>query len=307
MIAPPKKKLIVLTGPTATGKTRLAACVAAKCNGEIISADSRQVYRGMDIGSGKDLGDYRVGDTNIPYHLVNIANPGYEYNVFEFQQVFKLAFSDIEKRKKQAILSGGTGLYIEAVLNAYRFKKADYNQSLREELQLLSNDELEEKLSSLRTMHNSTDTTDRLRLIRAIEIEMAENDAISSFPKFSPIVFAIHYEREVLRNRITERLQHRLQNGMIEEISTLLGKNLQPEQLAFYGLEYRIVTQYVTGEISYKQMFETLNIAIHQFAKRQMTWFRRMERNGTTIHWIDGNMPMDEKVDMVLAKTKQSP
>lgn len=299
------KKLIVVTGPTATGKTRLAACAAARCNGEIISADSRQVFRGMDIGSGKDLSDYVVNGVEVPYHLVNIADPGYEYSVFEFQQDFWKMYSQIIKTGKQPFLCGGTGMYIESVLKGYRFTKAEVNTSLREKLQDYTHPQLEAILTNFRPLHNSTDTTDRARLIRAIEIEVAQKEA-QTLPSdshlFRPKIFALHFERPELRRRITQRLEQRLQNGMLEEISKLLSGGVKPEQLKFYGLEYRYATQYVAGEISYKQMFGALNTAIHQFSKRQMTWFRRMERQGMHIHWLDGTLPMEEKIDLVLEK-----
>lgn len=295
--------LIVITGPTATGKTRLAACVAAQCEGEVISADSRQVYRGMDLGTGKDLHDFMVGNTLVPYHLIDIAEPGYEYNVFEFQQDFFKAHSHIRKRNKQPILCGGTGLYIEVALKAYPLQKVDPNPELRENLQLLTNDELGRILATYRPLHNTTDLSDRERLIRAVEIETFQKNnppKEATRPNFKAVLFAIHFERTILRERITERLKRRLEAGMLDEIQRLLDQGLADEQLKFYGLEYRILTQYVTGEISYDEMFRTLNTAIHQFAKRQMTWFRRMERQGMTIHWIDGNLSEEEKTMQVL-------
>jgi tRNA dimethylallyltransferase len=302
---PDPHTLIVITGPTATGKTRLAACVAAQCEGEVISADSRQVYRGMDLGTGKDLHDFMVGDLLVPYHLVDIAEPGYEYNVFEFQQDFIKALSHIQKRNRQGILCGGTGLYIEAALKGYPLQKVEPNPELRENLQLLTNEELGKILASYRPLHNTSDLSDRERLIRAVEIETFQKNNPpdkSNYPSFKPVLFAIHFDREDIRQRITERLQRRLETGMLDEIHHLLSEGLKPEQLKFYGLEYRILTQYVTGEISYDAMFRTLNTAIHQFAKRQMTWFRRMERQGTPIHWIDGQLTIEEKVEQVLEK-----
>lgn len=307
MSLPDPKTLIVITGPTATGKTRLAALVAAQCQGEVISADSRQVYRSMDIGSGKDLHDFMVENTLIPYHLVDILDPGYEYNVFEFQQDFVKALNHIQKRHKQPILCGGTGLYIEAALKGYAMAKVEPDAKLREKLQMLTNEELTKILAQYRPLHNTTDTSDRNRLIRAVEIETQQQnkaDQISQYPQFKPIVFAIHFDRTVIRQRITERLSRRLEAGMINEIKRLLDTGLKPEQLKFYGLEYRIITQYVIGEITFDVMFNTLNTAIHQFAKRQMTWFRRMERNGTEIHWIDGNLEPEEKVEIILEKVR---
>jgi len=303
MSLPDSNLLIVIAGPTATGKTRLAACVAAKCEGEVISADSRQVYRGMDVGTGKDLHDFMVGDLLVPYHLVDIVDPGYEYNVFEFQQDFVKAYYHIKKRQKQAILCGGTGLYIDAALKGYTLQKVEPDPKLRESLQLLTNEELSQLLAQYRPLHNTTDTNDRERLIRAVEIETHQKKQPTKktgYPVFKPIIFGIHFERSVIRQRITERLSRRLEAGMLDEINRLLSTGLKPEQLKFYGLEYRILTQYVTGEISYDEMFRILNTAIHQFAKRQMTWFRRMERQGMHIHWIDGNLAMDEKADQVI-------
>ena len=305
MNLPDPAKLIVITGPTATGKTRLAACVAAQCEGEVISADSRQVYRGMDLGTGKDLHDFMVGDLLVPYHLVDIVEPGYEYNVFEFQQDFVKAFSHIRKRRKQGILCGGTGLYIEAALKGYPLQKVEPDPELRESLQLLTNEELGKILETHRPLHNTTDLSDRERLIRAVEIEVYQKNnppENRDYPAFDPVIFAIHFERPVIRQRITERLERRLESGMLDEIHRLLSQGLKPDQLKFYGLEYRILTQYVIGEISYDEMFRTLNTAIHQFAKRQMTWFRRMERQGMSIQWIDGDLPLEEKVNHVLEK-----
>ncbi|HSV87740.1 MAG TPA: tRNA (adenosine(37)-N6)-dimethylallyltransferase MiaA [Bacteroidales bacterium] len=300
-----KPKLIVITGPTASGKTRLAACVAAQCNGEIISADSRQVYRGMDQGTGKDLHDFMVGEYMVPYHLIDIVEPGYEYNVYEFQRNFANAFNHIVKRKKMPILCGGTGLYIEAVLRAYPLQKVKPDPALRQNLQKMTNDELEATLKQFRRLHNTTDTSHRDRLIRAIEIEIYQqnnHDNQDAFPEFTPLIFGVHFERQEIRMRITERLERRLETGMIEEIQRLLKDNLSPEQLKFYGLEYKIITRYVIGEITYDEMFRSLNTSIHQFAKRQMTWFRRMERNGLPINWIDGRLSMEEKATLILEK-----
>ena len=295
--------LIVITGPTATGKTRLAACVAAKLNGEVISADSRQVYRGMDIGSGKDLADYIVEDVRIPYHLVDIANPGEEYNVYAFQKDFVNRYNDIIKRNKQPVLCGGTGLYVEAAVSGYRLLKVPENQKLRDELSKKTMPEMVEMLAGIKKMHNITDTTDRARLVRAIEIatyEAEHRELMMDYPVFDHKLFAIHFERSVLRERITARLKQRLAEGMVDEVKQLLQGGLEPAQLMFYGLEYRYLTMYVKGVISYDAMFEKLNTAIHQFAKRQMTWFRRMERKGFNIHWIDGNKNLEAKIHEVL-------
>lgn len=291
--------LIVVTGPTATGKTRLAALLADMYNGEIISADSRQIYRKMDIGTGKDLNDYIVNGKKIPYHLIDIRDAGYEYNVFEFQRDFLKSFQLIKERQKQPILSGGTGFYIESALSGEKIIEVHKNHDLREKIEKLSYQELMHMLSSMKSLHNTTDIDDRDRLIRAIEIEKHKNDnreLIEDFPEFSFIIFAIHFERNVLRDRITERLNKRLEEGMIEEVDDLIKSGVKPEQLKYYGLEYRFVTDYLTGEIDHDKMIEMLNTAIHQFAKRQMTWYRRMERQNYKIHWIDGQKSDEEKL-----------
>ena len=300
--------LIVITGPTATGKTRLAAELADLLQGEIISADSRQVYKGMDIGTGKDLADYLVDGRSVPVHLVDRVDPGYEFNVFEFQSLFLEAYQDIARRNKQPIMCGGTGLYLEAALAKYRLLEVPQNPFLRARLNELSQDELEAKLASYRKLHNTTDTSDRNRLIRAIEIESYNADHAHlriSYPEFSHIIFAIDFPRDEIRHRITHRLKTRLENGMIDEIQQLLKTGLKPDQLTFYGLEYKYITQYVIGEISYDEMFNKLNTAIHQFAKRQMTWFRRMEKQGFTIHWINGKLSNAEKIIYITKKIKQ--
>ncbi len=299
-----KPLLIVVTGPTATGKTRFAAQLAYRLNGEIISADSRQVYRGMDLATGKDFSDYIVDGQTIPHHLVDIVDPGYEYNVFEFQQDFIKVFEQITGNGKTPVLCGGTGMYIEAVLKGYDLIHVPKNPPLRKELQNQPDEKLAKMLKAFKTPHNVTDTGDRKRLIRAIEIQTYYQDHQSEhrdFPAFDPVVFGIHFERAVLRQRITERLKSRLDAGMVKEVEELLQKGLTPDQLKFYGLEYRFLTQYVTGELSYAEMFRLLNTAIHQFAKRQMTWFRRMERQGIKIHWIDGKLDMTERLAFALA------
>lgn len=295
--------MLIVTGPTATGKTSFAANLAHHLDGEIISADSRQVYRGMDMATGKDYNDYIVDDKKIPYHLVDIVDPGYEYNVFEFQNDFLKVYEDITKRKKLPILCGGTGMYIESVLRGYKLIKVADNFELREELKRKSEKELIEILQSFKAPHNVTDTKDRKRLIRAIEIQSYYKnhpEADLSFPGIKSMIFGIYFERSIIRERITQRLETRLENGMADEVRDLLNKGLTPQQLKFYGLEYKFLTQYVTGEISYEEMFRLLNTAIHQFAKRQMTWFRKMEREGHKIHWIDGNLPMEEKVEVAI-------
>ncbi len=302
-----KQKLLVITGPTATGKTRLTVKVAAALDGEVISADSRQVYRGMNIGTGKDLSEFVVDGKMVPYHLIDIRDPGTEYNVFAFQQDFLNAYRGIQKKDKQAVLCGGTGMYIEAAISKYRMLKVPENKSLRETLEKLDMNALIQMLRSLKTLHNITDITDRDRLVRAIEI--AEHETVHQkermdYPDFESKVFAIRFDRQELRERITKRLEQRLDEGMVKEVEHLLNSGLKPEQLLFYGLEYRYVTLFLTGRISFEDMFQQLNTAIHQFAKRQMTWFRRMERKGTHIEWIDGELPLTKKAEIILSAFK---
>jgi tRNA dimethylallyltransferase len=291
--------LICILGPTASGKTAFAANLAARLGGEIISADSRQVYRNMDIGTGKDLGDYMINGIQIPFHLVDIVNAGSEYNVFQFQKDFLAAFNNIRERGKLPILCGGTGMYIEAVLKAYKLINVPVNEILRKELEPASLEELESRLKLFKQLHNTTDITIRERLIRAIEIEeyyLDHPDEDESFIGLSPVIFGIMVDRESRRKRITERLKYRLQHGMIEEVQNLLDSGITPEKLIFYGLEYKYLTWYLTGKLSYDEMVLQLNTAIHQFAKRQMTWFRKMERDGFKIHWIDGSLDLEEKL-----------
>ncbi len=294
--------MITILGPTACGKTRLAVNVALHLGGEIISADSRQVFRGMDIGTGKDLTDYNVGGIEVPYHLVDIREPGYEYSVFEFQTDFVNAYNDIVERNKLPILCGGTGLYIEAVLRNYRLADVPQNNELRMELEQCSHQDLVERLEKYITLHNHTDTETRERLIRAIEIQeyQAENPNLHiEIPDIKHLVLGITFPRDLVMQRIQNRLQERLQNGMIDEIASLLKLGIKPERLIRYGLEYKYITLYLENSISYNEMFEKLNIAIRQFAKRQMTWYRRMERNGVNIHWIDGTLSDKKKLDEV--------
>lgn len=294
--------MITILGPTATGKTTLAAKVALFYDGEIISADSRQVYRGMNLGTGKDYEDYSIDGKKIPYHLIDITDPGNEYNVFEFQNDFLRVFDEISRRGKLPVLCGGTGMYLEAVLAGYRLRQVPENSKLRDSLSGKSINELNSILQSYRDVHNITDGKDRGRAIRAIEIaefqkEYPPNDV--PFPVIDHKIFGIHFERQEIRERITRRLKQRLQSGMIEEIESLLASGIKPEQLTFYGLEYRYLTDFVTSKISYEEMFSKLNTAIHQFAKRQMTWFRRMEKRGFEINWIDGNLELEEKLEKV--------
>jgi tRNA dimethylallyltransferase len=300
-------KLITILGPTATGKTSLAANLAAKTDSEIIGADSRQVYKGMDIGTGKDLGDYQVDRKSIPYHLVDIVDPGYEYNVFEFQQDFRETFDLITSRGKIPILCGGTGMYIDSVLRGYKMKESPENIELRKRLETLSDQELIRELKSYGGLHNTTDITDRKRTIRAIEIrnqKMDDGEREPAFPDIESMTYGLYFERTEIRKRITERLEKRLNEGMIREVNDLLEKGLEPEQLTFYGLEYRYVTEHITGKLSFEEMFEKLNTAIHQFSKRQMTWFRRMERNGVNIQWLDGHLPLEQKLQFMVSRLK---
>jgi tRNA dimethylallyltransferase len=291
--------LLTILGPTASGKTRLAALVADRLNAEIISADSRQVYRGMNLGTGKDYADYMVDGKQIPCHLIDIADPGEEYNLFRYQKDFFKVFEDITGRNKVPVMCGGTGLYIEAILAKYDLNEAPFDETLRTFLKDKSHEELVSYLASLKPLHNTTDNTDRERTLRAIEIatyEIEQQAENSELPDLNPIIIGIAYERKNLRQRITQRLKERLEQGMVAEVEELLNKGIKPEKLDFYGLEYRYLTRFQTGQITYEEMFSQLNTAIHQFAKRQMTWFRRMERKGFRIHWLAGEMEMEEKI-----------
>ena len=326
--------LLVVTGPTATGKTALAAHLAYRLGGEVISADSRQVYRGMDIGTGKDLDDYVVEGTRIPVHLTDIVDAGYQYNVFEFKRDFQKVMSDLRARAKFPVLCGGSGLYIEAVLRDYQLIEVPVNEMLRAELKGKSLEELTTILKTYKSnLHNITDIVNTKRAIRAIEIEdyyqnlnintipsecqslpdgaspslspsvspsLSPSLSPSVSPSLRPLIVALRFDVETRRRRITERLHQRLNQGMIEEVEGLLRSGIAPEALTYYGLEYKFITLYLTGELIRQEMTQKLNIAIHQFAKRQMTWFRKMEREGTIIHWIDGNLTLEEKVNQVL-------
>jgi tRNA dimethylallyltransferase len=280
--------LIVVLGPTACGKTGLGVELARQLNGEIISADSRQVFRGMDIGTGKDLAEY--GD--IPYHLIDILDPGAEFSVFAFQQLFYQAFAEITARAKMPLLVGGTGLYLDAALRGYRMVEVPVNRPLREQLESEPLESLQKRLLKLRPQqHNSSDLEERERLLRALEIaegEQAASANLPDLPLLRPLIFGIHRERSVLRQRITARLKQRIEEGMIEEVAQLHAAGVSWERLDYYGLEYRFIAQHLQGQLNRNDMTQKLNSAIHQFAKRQETWFRRMERQGTKIHWLDG-------------------
>lgn len=303
------QKMITILGPTASGKTSVAAALALRTGGEIISADSRQVYRRMDIGTGKDLADYTIGDVHIPYHLIDIAEPGTKYNLFQYQQDFHTAYNDIRSRGKLPILCGGTGLYIEAVLGGYSLSPVPQNQKLRDSLEGKSLDQLTQMLVQLKqkngsNMHNRTDVDTAQRAIRAIEIEtynLEHPTPERQMPPVDSLVIGINIDRELRREKITRRLKARLEEGMCDEIRSLIDGGVNTDDLIYYGLEYKFVTEYVVGKTSYEEMFRQLEIAIHQFAKRQMTWFRGMERRGYTIHWIDAAQSMDEKVEAIMS------
>lgn len=307
------QKMITILGPTASGKTSVAAALALRTGGEIISADSRQVYRRMDIGTGKDLADYTIGDVHIPYHLIDIAEPGTKYNLFQYQQDFHQAYDLIRSRGKLPILCGGTGLYIEAVLGGYSLSPVPQNPKLRESLEGKSLDQLTQMLVQLKqkngsNMHNRTDVDTAQRAIRAIEIEtynLEHPTPERQMPPVDSLVIGINIDRELRREKITRRLKARLEEGMCDEIRSLIDGGVNPDDLIYYGLEYKFVTEYVVGKTSYEEMFRQLEIAIHQFAKRQMTWFRGMERRGYTIHWIDAAQSMDEKVEAIMSLMKE--
>ena len=289
--------LITVLGPTASGKTRFAVQLADRLGAEIISGDSRQVYRRMDLGTGKDLDDYRIGDHSVPYHLIDIVEPGTKYNVFEYQRDFLEAYNDIHRRGRKAVLCGGTGLYIESVLRAYRLSPVPQNPELRERLADKSLEELTALLATYKSLHNTTDVDTAQRAIRAIEIEEYYRQTPLDrrpFPKIESLTLGVDVSREVRRERISQRLRKRLDEGMCGEVERLLAEGIKPEDLIYYGLEYKYVTLYVTGQITFDEMAQQLEIAIHQFAKRQMTWFRGMERRGTPILWIRLGEDLDE-------------
>lgn len=298
-----KYDMITVLGPTASGKTRLAVALAARLDGEILSADSRQVYRGMDIGTGKDLSDYTINGSAVPYHLIDVADAGTKYNVYEFQRDFKEAYSDITARGRFPIMCGGTGLYLESVLKGYRLIPVPENPELRKSLEGKTLTELMHILEGYKTLHNTTDVDTAKRAIRAIEIEECYRNtpvSASEFPKINSLVVGVDIDRELRRQRISERLEARLQEGMIDEVKSLLDSGIPADDLIYYGLEYKYVTLYVTGQLPYKYLLQELEVAIHQFAKRQMTWFRGMERRGIHIEWIPYGMDMDSKVKSIV-------
>ena len=312
------QKMITILGPTASGKTPLAAALAYEIGGEIISADSRQVYRRMDIGTGKDLADYTITNNRepitVPYHLIDIVEPGTKYNLFQYQQDFFDAYHDIISRGATPILCGGTGLYIEAVLKGYQLSPVPQNPELRQRLEGKSLEELTQMLVELKakngsTMHNKTDVDSCQRAIRAIEIEeynLHTPTPKRELPPIDSLIIGVNIDREARREKITRRLKTRLEEGMIDEVRGLMAEGIPAEDLIYYGLEYKFVTEYITGQLTYDEMFKRLEIAIHQFAKRQMTWFRGMERRGFTIHWIDALQPMEEKVSQIRKLMEES-
>ncbi len=294
--------IITIVGPTASGKTALAAQLAYELDTEIISADSRQVYRGMDIGTGKDLADYTVENRKIPYHLIDNCEAGEKYNLFEYQHDFHKAYSEIKNRDKTPILCGGTGLYVESVLKGYKLLQVPENAEMRQSLAHKTSEELKMILESYGPLHNTTDLDSNKRTIRAIEIADFTLRSHAPATEFKPLVgpiFCIDINRELRRERISKRLKARLDEGMLDEVKSLLDKGIAPDDLIYYGLEYKFVTLYLTNQISYKELFTQLEIAIHQFAKRQMTWFRGMEKRGFTLHYIDYEMSMVEKISAI--------
>lgn len=294
--------LITILGPTASGKTPLAASLAARIGSEIISADSRQVYRRMDLGTGKDLADYTVNGVQIPYHLIDICEPGYRYNVFEYQRDFLVAYEKIVATGKTPILCGGTGMYLESVLRGYRLIPVPENPDLRKALENYTLDELTEMLSRYKTLHNTTDVDTVKRAIRAIEIEeyYLHTDASErEFPQLDSLVIGVDIDRELRREKISRRLRQRLDEGMVDEVRHLLDEGIPAENLIYYGLEYKYLTLYLTGAMDYDDMVRGLEIAIHQFAKRQMTWFRGMEKRGVDIRWVDASLERGQLVEQI--------
>jgi len=299
----PMHDIVVITGPTATGKTRLAAQVADRLGGEVISADSRQVYRGMDIGTGKDLSDYAVDGRRVPVHMVDIVDAGYRYNVYEYQRDFLNLFEDLSARGAFPVVCGGSGMYVDSIVSGYRLIQVPVNGQLQALLAGRSLEELTEILSRYKSLHNKTDVDTVKRAVRAIEIaEYYTHHPVDEtpFPVKNPLVTAVFFDRETRRQRISSRLQARLEGGMIEEVQRLLASGVHPEDLIYYGLEYKYVTLYLMDQMSYEEMARKLEVEIHRFAKRQMTWFRGMERRGITINWIDGQLPDNEKVESLL-------
>lgn len=299
--------IIAIIGPTASGKTSLAASLAETLHTEIISADSRQVYRTMDLGTGKDLGDYLVNGRQIPYHLIDIVDPGTKYNVFEYQHDFLKAYQSIKAKGLCPILCGGSGMYIESVLKGYKLLPVPEDNELRKNLASKSLEELKKILTGYKVLHNNTDVDTVKRAIRAIEIELFYENTPKEdhdFPKLNSLIIGLHVDRELRRERISKRLRQRLDDGMVDEVRRIIESGVKPEDLIYYGLEYKYLTLYVIGQLTYEEMVTQLEIAIHQFAKRQMTWFRGMERRGFEIHWIDSALPMEEKLKQIIQMLK---
>ncbi len=297
-----KYDLITILGATATGKTTVAVALADKINAEIISADSRQVYRGMNIGTGKDIEEYNNNGKKIPYHIIDIVDAGEKYNVFQYQNDFLKAYTQIKEKAGNAVLCGGTGMYIDAVTKGYKLIEVPNNNKLRAELNNKDLIELKEVLISYKKLHNQSDITDSKRAIRAIEIaEYYKNNPNinTDYPKINNIFIGIEVDRDIRRKRITERLKARLNQGMLDEVKALIDSGIKPQDLMYYGLEYKFLTQYIIGELPYAQMVNSLQTAIHQFAKRQMTWFRGMERKGAKIYWVDGELPIEDKIEII--------
>ncbi|HEX2922377.1 MAG TPA: tRNA (adenosine(37)-N6)-dimethylallyltransferase MiaA [Bacteroidales bacterium] len=299
----PNYDLLVITGPTASGKTSLAVGVADAVKGEIISADSRQVYRGMNLGTGKDYEDYVIDGHTIPCHLIDIADPGYKYNVFEYQRDFLKIYNDLKKRSVFPVVCGGSGMYADSIISGYKMFEVPPDSGLRAKLEKKTMEELREILSTYKSLHNITDIDTKKRIIRAIEIEYFSKNRkthSSLFPKINSLIIGVSLDRDERRRRISERLLKRLASGMIGEVHDLLEKGVKKEVLLYYGLEYKYITLYLSGDITKEEMIKDLETAIHQFAKRQMTWFRGMEKRGIKINWIEGTLPMEEKIKKVL-------
>ena len=303
----PGYDLLVITGPTASGKTALAASVADRLGGEVISADSRQVYRGMDLGTGKDLDEYNIDGRTIPCHLIDIADPGYKYNVFEYQRDFIRVYNELKQRNVFPVICGGSGMYLDSIISGYSMFEVPPDSGLRTRLEKKSMEELTGILSTYKKLHNTTDTDTKKRIVRAIEIEHFNSFSKkkqTKFPDLKSLVIGVMTDRETRRERISARLRQRLDAGMVEEVKKLLINGISREALVYYGLEYKFITLYLTGEMKYDDMVKNLEIAIYRFAKRQMTWFRGMERKGIIIHWINAELPMDEKVERVMELLK---
>ncbi len=296
-----KPDIITILGPTAVGKTRLAALLADKLDSAVFSADSRQVYRQMNLGTGKDYADYEVNGKTVPNYLLDIADPGTEFNIFAFSRQFYLDFNRFHNTNKIPVFCGGSGMYLETILCNRHLPEVPVNETLRKSLSEKDDSELTQILSGYRQQHNSTDNSDRNRLIRAIEIaDFIENhQSDSKDPDLKSAVFGINCDRDILKKRITARLKQRLNEGMIEEVKALLEQGITKEQLLFYGLEYKYLTLYISGELRYNDMLQKLNSAIHQFAKRQMTFFRHLEKNGMQIHWLESEQTMDNKLNQI--------